>query len=241
MKQDLRWLLIVAWPFLVLAVLPIARTFSSRKGKYCTFAVAALVFGGILYGVNIWLEPHESQSGRPHLIIEALPAAQIRELMLADPRNPVLPEGSYGRAYAFGRSTANEFEFLRYNVRNIDRLTARRVLHYEKITLIGESGEQTVPIPPSITQQQVLMSGQVITRQVVVPNGTIFADQRGSVQIKLIVTYLGQTDQPTYFYETILRRERSSSPNEMNRSGIGGVTVLSTNEGIVQDLNDLIR
>ena len=85
------------------------------------------------------------------------------------------------------------------------------------------------------------MSGQVITRQVVVPNGTIFADQRGSVQIKLIVTYLGQTDQPTYFYETILRRERSSSPNEMNRSGIGGVTVLSTNEGIVQDLNDLIR
>ena len=77
------------------------------------------------------------------------------------------------------------------------------------------------------------------------PGGTVFTghpgDNQGKVRIALIVTYKGQSSDPSaYFYKTIFSIRRTQNPGTMNKT-VGGVVVEATDEGIVGDINELFN
>jgi hypothetical protein len=191
------------------------------------------------------LESAEAHVERPYVLIEELSPAQIRARAMAIPSNPVLPEGAYERAYLFGKAPTGEALF--YNYRNIGKVPARDIKHYPKIAIVDEQGRETpVSLPPSeFKGGTLLFPEQFATYTVIIPDGTVFtgsAPPRGTIRIRLILTYSGQeSDRSLYFYEVVLKGRRYANPEAMSQSAIGGIAFESMNEGIVKNLDELLR
>jgi hypothetical protein len=89
------------------------------------------------------------------------------------------------------------------------------------------------------------MPGQYITRQQVIPKGTMFTGINaadGAVRIKLTVTFTSSRDiNTTYFYQVALVARQHRNIEDMNRAAMGGLKTESTNEGVVANLDDLLK
>ncbi len=64
MKHDLRWLLVVAWPFGAVAVWALVKEVKRRGLRRFCFVLGVILIGFSLLGLNIWLNPN-SQNPEP--------------------------------------------------------------------------------------------------------------------------------------------------------------------------------
>jgi len=75
MKKDLRWLLILAWPFGCIAAWELIGYFARPKRVRMLITIcAALLFGISLFGMNLWLKP------QPEIPLPQLPSPPVREI-----------------------------------------------------------------------------------------------------------------------------------------------------------------
>jgi hypothetical protein len=121
---------------------------------------------------------------------------------------------------------------------------ARNVLHYQRATAIGGGSEEEIQFSPSQTQREVLIPDQSSMYQLEVPRGTFITNipnESRSIRIQLLITFTGQpSDRNTYFYKVVLVARRYSDVEEMNRY-FGNIRTESTDEGVVNNLGDLLR
>jgi hypothetical protein len=198
---------------------------------------------------HAWIDEREArlklESVRPYLVIEELSPAEVRAWMVANVGNRVRPEADYSRAYLFGSAPNNEFVLL--TVRNLpNSIPAHNLKHYVTLVIRKDNGEtQQVPLDVPNNQNEVLMPGQYITRQQVIPKGTMFTGINaadGAVRIKLTVTFTSSRDiNTTYFYQVALVARQHRNIEDMNRAAMGGLKTESTNEGVVANLDDLLK
>jgi hypothetical protein len=210
------------------------------------FAVAGVVsfvvapYAALVEEHNLRLE---LQKVRPHVLIEGVPAATIRAYASRVPGNQAVPEAAYLPGWIMGK--ASNSEVLMYNVTNGEGISARGMKHFCRIKMTDALGLETdVRLPEQPNKGEVLVPRQSVTRQVVIPDGTFYPGEKGGqdICIVLLVTYLGQQmDENLYFYRVVLRTKQFTQPAGSLIVGLGNVYVESSNEGVVTNLNDLLR
>jgi len=165
---------------------------------------------------------------RPQVLIEPLSAGEIRARALADPTNPILPDGAYRPAYLLVR--APDSEAILFSVRNLPgKNVAREIQVYRKIWFIDEDGRQIeLALPPRPSGREVLYPDQSVTRPLNVPKGTFYNARPGHIRVKLVVAYRGQTTD-TYFYSVVLRVALREGPPSRPRD----LDLESMDEGVV--------
>lgn len=214
--------------------------------------LAAGVLALIVSPCVAWIDEHKArlqleaqfQTIRPFVLIEELPPEQIRTYMFANPKNEIRPEGAYGKGYITGKAPQGEAFF--YNVRNAGKVPAHEVKYLAQITLTDNTGsEHNVQIQQAENNGEVLFPDQVTTRRIAIPDGTVFtapAAASGHLRFTLVVTYAGApSDRNTYFHKVVLRSARYRTLDEMNQSGVGNISPDFSDEGIVEDVNKLLK
>lgn len=247
-------LILTILPFL--EKIPIVKGWLQDKPIIDRFNITIWIIGGscVFWGFYAaWSDQHhaaiEAQNKldqlRPYATIEELSSAQIRARAMANPGNKVMPEGAYERGYVFGKTPNGET--LIYNYRNVGKIPAKGITHYQKVIVLDEGGVETVvPITSTTnTKGELLYPDQFATYVVIVPSGTVFTgstNAKGSVRIILLMTYAGKdSDKNVYFYKVVLKVGRYANPEAMNQTAIGGLSVESRDEGILKDLNGLLN
>jgi hypothetical protein len=173
------------------------------------------------------------------VVIEELPAEEIRAYALSDSRNPVIPDAAYVRGYLLGKPDAGKCSLL-YGVRNASKIAARNTKYYWKVVVTTDGKERTVPLAQGENKGLVLVPDQYITRTGVIPADTFYYGH-GEVRIKLAVTFSGEPSDPnTYFYLTSLKIKQHADDSALPGGGLGAIVVDSQDEGIVTNLQDII-
>ena len=202
----------------------------------------------VFASARVWTVQHrarvELESIRPYVLIEELSPAQIRAMALKNSKNPALPEGAYDRAYVTAVSPSSEF--LLYNYRLLGKVPAKNIRHYERATTTGDGPEREIKLPSSKTtaSEAMLPDQQPLTRSVEFPSGTLVTglpNENRKLRIRLLITYTGElSNKNVYFYKVVLISGRFSTVEDMNRS-FQGIVIESTDEGIVNNLDDLMK
>jgi hypothetical protein len=216
--------------------------------------IGAGVISLILSPGFAWIEEHrfrlgerealvELQKIRPYVFIEGIPATMVRAYMLQNPNNTVFPEGAYVPSYLLVR--APDAEALLFNVTNIRDLTARGLKYFCHVSTIDALGLETqVRLPDIPNVGEVLPPKQSATRRILAPSGTFYSEAKArlSLRIKLMVTYTGQpSDENQYFYLVVLRTAQLTGPLGTVLPELGNMSIESSDEGIVQNIDDLLR
>ncbi len=102
MQKDLRWLLIVAWPFGCIAVFACARAISSGATRWILVIVGCFLIGGGLWELHTILKPSSESIAK----VPEHPTVQ-------DPPKPPPPEPKVPQIRAFDLSGTRGAEFLR--------------------------------------------------------------------------------------------------------------------------------
>lgn len=167
---------------------------------------------------------------RPHVLIDDLPADDIRAMALSNTGNRQRPDLAFSRGYPFVSS--EHTEGLLYTASNRGRLTAKNVRYYHRVLSYGPTGDaEVVATPPEGTGVQALLPGQTVTRQLTYPIGTVYnAEARGQVRVVLVVTYSAPVStHDLYYYKVVLSVDKSPSLRDQT----GGVKIEVTDEGSI--------
>lgn len=187
----------------------------------------------------------EIETTRPFVVIEELSPSDIKMRVMADRRNKVLPDGAYSSSYVF--TQAPNTEAMEYRVRNLSNtVPARTLTFYERVSIVNPDGSETnVPLESSLPEQIVLMPETTVLRLLKIPSGTLYTAPKkpaGSVRIKLLATFRGrQTDPHIYYYKVVLRVDRFATVEEMNSKRTGGTKTEMTDEGVMNNINELLK
>ena len=189
--------------------------------------------------------PPRAVSVRPIAVLEPLSAQEIRDRILTNPGNHVLPEKDYRPAWMVGLGR-NGTEVLVFDYRNIGEIPARRIRQSQRVKIFDQNGVETdVKLPPPDSEYSLLYKDQHATYQVVLPSGTEFTGTdkpAGTLRITLLMTYEGLEDDPTvYYFKVVLQARRTKDTQTMNRHRIGGLSMILTDEGIVKNMDELLH
>lgn len=196
---------------------------------------AVVLFGAMaLFGYVTWPDRTPTPPDRPIVAIQEVDAEQIQAMAESDSRNAGFAPRTYRPGYLLVRSAKTEGLF--YGTKNLSSVIARNVVYRVELETTSPTGSaMPVPVDVGASAPDVLMPHQKILRSATFPHGTIYTQDAGRARISITVYFSGDSsDANRYFYTVVLSTKRYATPEAMSRSGIGGMRVESTDEGIVE-------
>lgn len=189
----------------------------------------------------------ELERRRPYVLIEPLPAEEIRVMASKDPNPPARPDAVYGSGYVVGKSVNSTGELLFFGVTNVGEVPARKFRYHFAVRKSDSTGvARDVPLRPVSTNAEVMFKDRPVSRRLLLPDGTVFTGtegaNQGAVRVVIVVTYSGAaSDANTYFFKIILQINRSGTPDDVNRN-LGAFRTILTDEGVlVGDVSQLLQ